>query len=118
MSAHDRPDLMPLASSNDNAYRVSAFGGESYEVYLPPGGRTVKATSTGGTLRLSRTGSRWSGYYWGNGRWSWIASGQGPLDDVQMSVLVFDGDVWRFGGHEALVYFTNFHLTANRIVCG
>jgi hypothetical protein len=104
-------------SDGFNAYRVSAFGGESYGAYLPPGGRTVKATGAAGTLRLTRSGSRWSGYYWGNDRWSWIASGEGPVDDVRMSVLAFNGDVWQFGGHEALVYFTDFHLTANRIVC-
>jgi DNA-binding CsgD family transcriptional regulator len=107
-----------LAGNNGfNAYRVSAFGGESYGAYLPPGGRTVKATGTAGTLRLSRSGSRWSGYFWLDGRWSWIASADGPLDDVGVAVRVFNGDAWRFGGHEALVYFTNFHLTASRIVC-
>lgn len=100
-----------------NTYRVSMSRVESYGTFLPPAGRTVRATGVTGSLRLARVGSKWSGYYLANGRWSWIASGDGPIDDVGLSVVVFNGDAWPFGGREALVYFTNFRLNANRIVC-
>ncbi len=100
-----------------NTYRVSMSGMESYGTYLPPAGRLVKAVGTSGSLRLSRQHSKWSGYYLVNGRWSRIASGDGPATDVGMSVLVFNGDVAAFGGREALVYFKDFNLVADRLVC-
>jgi DNA-binding CsgD family transcriptional regulator len=100
-----------------NTYRASALNNDAYGTYLPPAGRQVKATGSKGKLRLARVGSTWSGYYLAGDRWSWIASGEGPTDDVGVSLMLFNGDVQAFGGREALVYLTDFHLAAHRIVC-
>ena len=100
-----------------NTYRTNRESVDSYGTYLPPAGREVRAEGLTGKLRLTRTGGKWSGYFQASDRWSLIASGAGPSDDVGFSVFVFNGDVAPFGGREALVYFKNFRVTANRIVC-
>jgi DNA-binding CsgD family transcriptional regulator len=114
----DGVSVSVLASGTPfNTYRASALNNDVYGTYLPPGGRQVKARGSMGKLRLARVGSTWSGYYFAGDRWSWIASGKGPTDDMAVSLMLFNGDVQAFGGREALVYFTGFHLAAHRIVC-
>jgi DNA-binding CsgD family transcriptional regulator len=100
-----------------NTYRTNRDSMDSYGAYLPPAGREVRAQGLTGKLRLTRAGGRWSGYFQASDRWSLIASGAGPSDDVGLSVVVFNGDIAPFGGREALVYFKNFRVTADRIVC-
>ena len=100
-----------------NTYRTNRESVDSYGAYLPPAGREVRARGLTGRLRLTRAGGNWSGYFQESDRWSLIASGAGPSDDVGLGVIVFNGDVAPFGGREALVYFKNFRVTAHRIVC-
>jgi len=100
-----------------NTYRTNRESVDSYGAYLPPAGREVHAQGLTGRLRLTRTGKKWSGYFQTRDRWSLIASGAGPNDDMGFSVMVFNGDVAPFGRREALVYFKNFRVTADRFVC-
>jgi len=101
-----------------NAYRASASWYDSWGAYLPPAGATTPATGTTGALRLTRFGSTWTAYYMADHRWVAIAAGDGPTDDLGMTLAVFNiPDATVFGGQTAIIQFTDFQLTADRIVC-
>jgi DNA-binding CsgD family transcriptional regulator len=97
-------------------YRTSRDYTDNYGVYFPPTGMEVGATGSQGLLRLSRSGSKWSGYFLDGDHWSLLGSGEGPKEDVGLN-LILANDQPPFGGGETLVYFRNFRLTADRIVC-
>ena len=89
---------------------------DNYGVYFPPVGLEVGASGSRGGLRLSRSGSRWTGYYLDGDHWILLGSGDGPAEDVGLNLIVAN-DQPPFGGREALVYLRNFRLTADRLVC-
>jgi len=88
----------------------------NYGVYFPPVGMEVEATASHGSLRLTRVGSKWTGYYLDGDHWSLLASGEGPPEDVGLNLVVAN-DQPPFGGRETLVYLRNFRLTADHLVC-
>lgn len=107
-----------MVGRGHQAYRASASWFDSWGTYLPPAGDVVPATGTTGALRLARVGATWTGYYLLDHQWVPIASGDGPTDDLNLALLVFNGaDATVFGGQAAVIQFTDFQLTADRIVC-
>jgi hypothetical protein len=103
-----------------NVYRVSwQFDpSEQYGAYLPPVGTTLPAAGTTGTLRLTRHGDIFTGYYRSGLGWVPIISGTGPTDDVPLTLAVFNGsDAATFAGLPVTVAFDDFHVFADRIVC-
>jgi hypothetical protein len=104
-----------------NVYRVSwQFPDhEQYGVYLPPSGNTVSATGTTGTIRLTRKGSTFTGYYLaGDGTWVPIGSGIGPTDDASFTLGVFNiSAAATFAGLPVTVTLDNFRVIADQIVC-
>jgi len=103
-----------------NVYRVSwQFNpSEAYGAYLPPAGTSTGATGTSGTLRLSRHGDIYTGYYLAAHHWVQIISGTGPTDDIPLQLAVFNiPAAATFAGQPVTVAFDNLHVFADRIVC-
>jgi hypothetical protein len=101
-----------------NAYRASASWFDSYGAYLPPVGDVVPTSDITGSLRLARVGSTWTAYYLSQHRWVPIISGEGPLDDLGMTIAVFNiPGATVFGGNRAVIEVTDFTLKADGIVC-
>lgn len=114
--------LMAANTGGFNAYRVSwAFQtGDSYGAFFPPSnGFTVPATTgASGTLRLTRQGSTWAGYYLDGETWVPLGSGPGPTSDIQFSPGVGNiSSVLPFGGNPTTVDFDRFQVSADSIVC-
>jgi hypothetical protein len=106
-----------------NVYRVSwqFETGDSYSAFLPgtSGPPPVPAdTGSSGTLRLTRNGNTWAGYYLDGDTWVLLDSGPGPTSDIQFSPGVFNiSGVIPFGGNPTTVNFDRFQVNADSIVC-
>lgn len=106
-----------------NVYRVSwqFLSGDSYSAFLPGtnGPPPVDAdTGNTGTLRLTRTGSTWAGYYLRGKSWVLLDTGPGPTGDIQFTPGVFNlSGVIPFGGSPATVNFDRFEVDAASIIC-
>jgi hypothetical protein len=103
-----------------NVYRVSwqFQPSEAYGTYLPPAGTSVPATGTSGTLRLTRVGDLFTGWYLSGHSWVPIISGVGPTDDVPISLGVANISFGAtFAGLPVTVAFDNFHVSANHVIC-
>jgi hypothetical protein len=103
-----------------NVYRVSwqFEQSEAYGTYLPPAGGTLPATGTSGTLRLTRFGDIFTGWYLAGRNWVPIASGVGPTDDVPLTIAVFNiSGAATFAGLPVTVAFDNFHVRADQVIC-
>jgi hypothetical protein len=103
-----------------NVYRVTwqYQPNEAYGAYFPPGGSSLPATGTSGTLRLSRRGDIFTGYYRNGPSWVPIASGVGPTDDASVSLGVSNNPgVSPFLGLPATITFDNLHVFADKFVC-
>lgn len=80
---------------------------------------SVSTTDLSGKLRLSRTGTTITGYFFDNtGQWIPIASYDGPrvTPDVSFSLVVWSHN-WVFGHQEARVAFDNFLVSRGELVC-
>lgn len=106
-----------------NAYRVSwqFQTGDSYSAFLPgtDGPPPVPAdTGSSGTLRLTRDGSTWAGYYLRGDTWVLLDTGPGPTGDIGFTPGIFNlSGVIPFGGKPATVNFDRFQVKADSIVC-
>ena len=112
--------LNTAATGGFNTYRVSWHfpAHEEYGAYLPPAGTTVPAAGNDGVLRLTRRGSKWTGYHKSSSGWVPISSGVGPTHDIQFNPTVFNiSHVLPFGGQATTVEFRKFSVSADKIVC-
>jgi len=112
--------MLQLTGTPLNVYRVTwQFDpNEQYGAFFPPAGTTLPATGTSGTLRLSRRGDVFTGYYQDGRSWLPIISGVGPTDDASLTLAVSNiSGASPFRGLPATVTFDNFHVFADRIVC-
>ena len=103
-----------------NAYRVSwQFGsGDMYAAWPNQIGTPVDASGDTGTLRLTRTGSVWAGYYLLGDQWVQLSSGPGPTRDETINLTVFNlSGVLPFGGQAATIQFNRFQVVADGINC-
>jgi hypothetical protein len=111
---------MLVGGTGYNVYRVSWQFPESeaYGTFLPPVGTSLPATGTSGTLRLTRRGDIFTGYYLAGRSWIPIISGTGPTGDQSLALGVFNlSAIATFPGQPIAVAFDNFHVLADRIVC-
>lgn len=112
--------MLMVGGTPFNVFRVSwqFQPSEAYGTYLPPAGTSVPATGTSGTLRLTRVGDLFTGWYLSGHIWVPIISGVGPTDDVPISLGVanISGGA-TFAGLPVTVAFDNFHVFANRVIC-
>jgi hypothetical protein len=112
--------MLMVGGTPFNVYRVSwqFQPSEAYGTFLPPVGTSVPATGTSGTLRLTRVGDLFTGWYLSGHTWVPIISGVGPTDDVPISLGVANiSGAATFAGLPVTVAFDNFHVAANRVVC-
>jgi len=114
--------LMAANTGGFNVYRASwqFTPGDSYGAYLPPSGGATAPAETGnsGTIRLTRTGSTWTGYYQVRNTWVSLGSGPGPTNPVQLSVWVNNNSgVIPFAGNPTTIDVDRFRATADSIVC-
>jgi hypothetical protein len=103
-----------------NVYRVSwqFQPSEAYGAYLPPAGTSIPATGTSGTLRLTRVGDLFTGWYLSGHSWVPIISGLGPTNDVPLNLGVFNiSGAATFAGLPVTVAFDNFHVSATGVTC-
>jgi hypothetical protein len=103
-----------------NVYRVGwQFSpGDAYGAYLPPAGSSLPAADQGGTLRLTRWGDIYTGWYLSGVRWIPIISGIGRTDDEPLSLSVYNiSNASPFGGQPVEVKLTRFHVEADGISC-
>jgi hypothetical protein len=103
-----------------NVFRVSwqFEQSEAYGAYLPPVGANLPATGTSGTLRLTRVGDIFTGWYLSGRSWVPIISGVGPTDDVPLNLAVFNVSAGAtFAGLPVSVAFDNFHVRADKVIC-
>jgi hypothetical protein len=112
--------MLQVTGTPFNVYRVTwQFDpNEQYGAFFPPAGTTLPATGTSGTLRLSRRGDIFTGYYQDGRGWVPIISGIGPTDDASLTLAVSNiSGASPFLGLPATVTFDDFHVFADRIVC-
>jgi len=112
--------MLQVTGTAFNVYRVTwqFQPSQQYGVFLPPVGTTLPATGTSGTLRLSRNGDIFTGYYLDGRDWVPIISGVGPTDDASLTLAVGNiSAASAFLGLPATVTFDDFHVFADRIVC-
>jgi hypothetical protein len=112
--------MLQVTGTPFNVYRVTwQFDpNEQYGAFFPPAGTTLPATGTSGTLRLSRRGDIFTGYYQDGRSWVPIISGVGPTDDASLTLAVSNiSGASPFLELPATVTFDNFHVFADRIVC-
>ena len=75
-------------------------------------------TGNSGTIRLTRTGSTWTGYYQVRNTWVSLGSASGPTNPVQLSVGVNNNSgVIPFAGNPTTIDVDRFRATADSIVC-
>ena len=80
--------MLQMTGTPFNVYRVTwqFQPSEAYGAFFPPAGTSLPATGTSGTLRLSRRGDIFTGYYWNGLSWVPIISGVGPKRGEQLAV--------------------------------
>jgi hypothetical protein len=111
---------LAAAGTPYNVYRVgwSFDPGEAWGAYLPPAGNSLPAVDTTGTLRLTRWGNIYTGWYLNGVRWIPIVSGVGPTGDEPLSLAVYNlSSAASFAGQPVEVKLMRFHVEADGIVC-
>jgi hypothetical protein len=112
--------VLQVGGTSLNVYRVSwqFEPSEAYGAFFDPVGNTLPAMGTSGTLRLTRVGDIFTGWYRSGSSWIPIISGVGTTDDVPLTLAVANiSGAATFAGLPVTVAFDNFHVRANRVIC-
>jgi hypothetical protein len=112
--------MLQMTGSPFECYRVAwqYQPNEAYGAFFPPAGTSLPATGTSGTLRLSRRGDIFTGYFRDGLNWVPIVSGVGSTDDASIALAVSNNSgVSPFLGFPATITLDNLHVFANKIVC-
>jgi hypothetical protein len=90
---------------------------EVYLTHFDDGVQGITATSDlSGKLRLIRSGSTLSGFYFSSGKWVLIHSGPATTDDLYYTIAAWSHD-YAFTDQEVKIAFDNFVVNAGELIC-
>ncbi len=90
-------------------------GVEHYDTDIGGISANVLTTSSTGTIRLARTGTIVSGYYWNAGSWALVGTTPWVGDDVQLALSGWSHDSV-FAHQDVRFAFDNFQITSGQFI--
>ena len=114
----DREGLLPHPGVERISFGQNDYPGWPREVYLTDfsdGVHGITATEhLTGTLRLVRSGSVQTGYYYSAGSWVVIHTGPAPTEDVAVKVAAFSA--YQFMGWDVVAAFDNLVVNSGELM--